>query len=162
MTFSAPKVRTIPDPILEQPTQAIENEAWATWLPMVERDLRAAMKVYPAVGFAANQVGHGFRVCIVERNDDSLMLLVNPEIIRTSFELEQDWEGCMSIPDKKALVDRYTTVMVRHQVSKKKTKVTMFRDYEARVVQHEVDHLDGKTILDRSTVVMDVEREPTT
>lgn len=118
-------------------------------------DLEATMRAGPgSVGIAAPQVGHFERIVIVDVSSKrkikhhGRLVLINPEIIEWDG-LEIGREGCMSVPDYTANVIRAKTIKliafdengIEHQYD--------METYEARVVQHEIDHLDGLLFLDR-------------
>lgn len=110
------------------------------------------------VGLAANQVGLGIRAIVLEskasrRYPDSpsfpLQAYVNPRIVKASKKKIVDWEGCLSIPGYRGLVPRHEEVVVEATTpagKKIRRKVTGF---EARVFQHEIDHIDGFVYVDR-------------
>jgi peptide deformylase len=71
------------------------------------------------------------------------MILINPEIISKSKETDVDWEGCLSIPDVYGEVQRHTKVKVKSLTLSGNEITFTAEDFFARVVQHEIDHLDG-------------------
>ncbi len=99
------------------------------------------------LGIAAPQIGQSMRMCIVKMNG-RLMPMVNPEITFRSTEKEYAEEGCLSLPNIWLQVPRSTSITVKYLDGKGKEQERMLRDMDARVVQHEVDHLDGKLIVD--------------
>ena len=70
-------------------------------------------------------------------------ILINPKITETSKETEIDWEGCLSVPDKYGKVERYRKIKVTAQTLDGNTIHISAKNLFARVIQHEVDHLDG-------------------
>jgi peptide deformylase len=78
-----------------------------------------------------------------------LTVLVNPTITPLSEDLEEDWEGCLSIPDLRGKVPRYKSVRVQALDRQGKEIDFVANDFHARVIQHEFDHLNGKVYLDR-------------
>lgn len=122
----------------------------------VVRDLFETLDVENGVGLAAPQVGIQRRVCIVcipagyeyEDSPATRLALINPEVVRAGGQ-DVDVEGCLSFPDLIGEVPRYTAITVRAQdVSGKVVKIKA-RDYLARVMQHEIDHLNGILFFDR-------------
>lgn len=107
------------------------------------------------IGLAGPQVYALRRVFIVEispERDDKgtpLHVFINPEIIHFSADIVDDWEGCLSIPDLRGMVPRSNTVVVRAYDKKGKPFELEASGLFARVVQHELDHLDGTLFLDR-------------
>ncbi len=102
------------------------------------------------VGLAATQLGVLHRVLVYKAYvDDPLTALVNPVLAWTSDELETTEEGCLSLPGVHVEVERPVQVRVRGQDETGRDLEIEAEGLEARVIQHEVDHLDGVLILDR-------------
>jgi peptide deformylase len=105
------------------------------------------------IGLAANQVGVATRVFVVELGDrgrdSGLHVFVNPEIIDESVEDEPFEEGCLSIPDLRAEVYRPVSVTVTARDANFEPFTLKADGLMARVIQHELDHLDGKMFVDR-------------
>lgn len=99
------------------------------------------------VGLAAPQVGESIRLCLVPIGG-KMRALVNPEILKTSGELVKSEEGCLSLPGIWLQIPRYPEVTVRFTDLQGETTERVLKDFEARVVQHEIDHLNGKLIVD--------------
>ena len=120
-------------------------------------DLVATMRVSPGcVGLAANQVGVGWRVFSLDvsrhpkaRTTHGEFVLVNPVIVAASRN-ERGREGCMSVPDFTGDVKRATRLTVTGLLPGTGVEVALDTDaFEARALQHEIDHLDGLLFLDR-------------
>jgi peptide deformylase len=142
-----------PNPLLKQvaaPAQAAEAEA-------VGRDLVDTMRSFErCVGLAAPQLGELVRVVAVDvrghpaaETSNGLLVLVNPRIVETHGSVVAR-EGCLSIPDLTANVRRATRVVVDHADGDVECE-----GFEARCVQHELDHLDGVLFLDRVESLVD-------
>lgn len=141
-----------PHPILKQvcelvdPAGALGRE--------IARDLDETLQSGPGVGLAAPQIGHAYRVILVEagrnpkRFGQGRFLLFNPEICEREGE-QVIREGCLSIPDYTADIRRAAEVVVRGVTPEGETVTVRATDYEAVVFQHEIDHLDGILFLDR-------------
>ena len=123
----------------------------------VAADLIATMRVSPGcVGLAANQVGIGWRVFSLDvsrhpkaRTTHGTFVLVNPVVVAASRN-EKGREGCMSVPDFTGDVRRATRMTVTGALPGSGELVTLTTDaFEARALQHEIDHLDGLLFLDR-------------
>jgi peptide deformylase len=119
-------------------------------------DMTETMHKAPGVGLAAPQVNVAERVIVVELPADEeegtpaeFYAFVNPEIIKTSHEVEDGQEGCLSVPGYVGEVPRYTMVVVRGQDARGKPQRVRAKDYLARIFQHEIDHLDGVLFIDR-------------
>jgi peptide deformylase len=107
------------------------------------------------VGLAAPQLGDEVRIVVVDVSDHpratrhhGLLVLVNP-VIRLSSGNEIAREGCLSIPDLTANVKRATEVLVEASDPEGTTRAIEAEGFEARALQHEIDHLDGILFLDR-------------
>lgn len=144
-----------PAPVLSAACQEVDPRD-----PEVVRlaaDLLATMDVSPGcVGLAANQVGVGWRVFCLDvsahpktRTCHGRFVLINPRIEQATRN-EKAREGCMSVPDFTGDVKRATRLTVTGQLPVTGERVTLSTDaFEARAIQHEVDHLDGFVFLDR-------------
>ncbi len=115
-------------------------------------DLRDTMRAQNGAGLAAPQIGVGLRVVIfgVERNPrypDAEPVpyteLVNPVLTPLSDELEDGWEGCLSVPGLRGVVPRYRRLRYRGMIPGGEIIERDVEGFHARVVQHECDHLDG-------------------
>ena len=115
-------------------------------------DMRDTMEHLNGAGLAAPQIGVGLRVVIfgVKRNPrypdvepvpDTV--LINPVIEPLSDDLEEGWEGCLSVPGMRGLVPRYTRLRYLGRDAGGKLFTREATGFHARVVQHECDHLDG-------------------
>lgn len=118
-------------------------------------DLEATMRAGPgSVGIAAPQVGRLFRIVIVDVSSKpnipqhGCLRLINPEIVQHAGQVKGR-EGCMSVPDFTGSVLRAQSVRVRAQDAQGQWHEIDCEGYEARAVQHEIDHLDGLLFLDR-------------
>jgi peptide deformylase len=115
------------------------------------RDMRDTMRDHEGVGLAAPQVGISWRVVVFEvdnAGDPELeavpfTVLINPEMTPLSNEMEEDWEGCLSLPDLNGLVPRYLSIRYRGHDQFGNVIERRATGFHARVVQHELDHLDG-------------------
>ncbi len=141
-------VRKFGDPVLRAKALAVErfdDELKAEVARMGE-----LMHDALGVGLAATQVGVLHRVLVYKAYvDDPVTALVNPVMEWQSDELELGEEGCLSLPGVHVEVERHAQVRVRAQDETGKELEVEADGLEARVIQHEVDHLDGVLILDR-------------
>lgn len=105
------------------------------------------------VGLAAPQVGVSRRVLLIDptggEDANALMALINPRVTWRSPEQEVGGEGCLSLPGAILQVPRSVAVDVEYHDVMGKQQVRRFTEFDARVVQHEVDHLDGVLMIDR-------------
>lgn len=109
----------------------------------VLRDLRDTLAATPnAAGLAAPQIGRAIRAFVVKEGSGILSFL-NPKITERSEQMDVAEEGCLSIPGFKTRVARSTEVTISHHLG-----TTSAKGFRARVIQHEMDHLDGILITD--------------
>ncbi len=116
-------------------------------------DMRETMDLEDGIGIAASQVGVNLRLALVKLNpgtkNENIVTMINPEIITHSVKKESAEEGCLSLRRKWGSVPRWVSLTVQFY-NKKMEKVTLaLTDLNARIVQHEVDHLDAKLFIDR-------------
>lgn len=111
------------------------------------KDMKATVKSAEGLGLAAPQVGESLRVCLVQMNG-KMTPLVNPKITWMSDELALMEEGCLSLPGINVDVPRAVEIKVTYLDEKGKEQQRHLHDLDARVVQHEVDHLEGVLIVD--------------
>ena len=117
-------------------------------------DMIETMHEYHGVGLAAPQIHEGMRLFVALLNeepdrDSEAIVVINPEITPLSDVTEEGWEGCLSIPDIRGMVPRFTDIAVR-ALDRNGKKVTLtLKKFAARVAQHETDHLDGVLFFDR-------------
>ncbi|MBI4433853.1 peptide deformylase [Candidatus Uhrbacteria bacterium] len=112
-------------------------------------DLIATMRAEDGVGIAAPQVGIGARVIIV-LDGKTPRIFINPEVTSRSVRTAVDTEGCLSVPGIIGLVSRSRAVTLRAQDEHGRPVERKCRDLVARIVQHEIDHLDGVLFIDRA------------
>jgi peptide deformylase len=142
------RVRKLGDPVLRAKALAVERFD-ETLAQEVER-MGALMHDALGVGLAATQLGVLHRVLVYSAYaDDPLTALVNPVIEWRSEELESALEGCLSLPGVHVEVERAARVRVTAQDERGESIEIEADGLTARVIQHEVDHLDGILILDR-------------
>ncbi|WP_455221873.1 peptide deformylase [Kaarinaea lacus] len=147
------EVLTIPDRQLKQESQMVEQ--FDSSLRDFINDLEETMRSSPGgVGIAAPQVARFDRIVIVDVSlkpkikNHGRLVLINPEIIEWQG-MEKGREGCMSVPDYTGNVIRAKTIKLKAYDEFGTLQHYDCEDYEARAIQHEVDHLDGILFLDR-------------
>ena len=151
------KVARMGHPVLRQRARLLEPAELRH--PLTQRlidDMLETMNEYHGVGLAAPQIHEGLRLFVAlladEPGPDSeAMVVVNPEIVPNGTSKEQGWEGCLSIPDIRGMVPRYTDITVRALDRDGKKVELRLKKFPARVAQHEADHLDGVLFFDRMT-----------
>jgi peptide deformylase len=140
------EIRTYGDPSLRRPAAPVEevdDEIRAISATMVEAMLRAH-----GAGLAAPQIGISKRIIVLDV-DGEFHVLINPELIETSDEVEESIEGCLSVPGVDAAVARATRAVVEGTTLDGETVRIEGRGLLARAIQHEIDHLNGSLFLDR-------------
>ncbi len=149
------KVARMGHPVLRQPARAIEPKELKT-VPLQKfiDDMVQTMDEYSGVGLAAPQVHEGLRIFVAHldpegRGAGDTIVVINPEVKVVSHDVIEGWEGCLSIPDIRGRVPRAAQVRVSALDRHGKRIEINARDFPARVIQHETDHLDGILFLDR-------------
>jgi peptide deformylase len=140
-------IRKFGDPVLKTRAGPVEN--FDESLLRLTKDMLATMRDNEGVGLAATQVGRLKRVFVAAIEDDEYVV-VNPVLTGISETTETATEGCLSIPGIQVDVERPTAVTISGQDVSGKPLQIEASDLLARVLQHEVDHLDGVLILDRT------------
>jgi peptide deformylase len=153
------KVARLGHPVLRKVAQDIPLESInSDVVQNLIRDMVETMKEYKGVGLAAVQVHESKQIAVLEVDDNPrypqkprvpLSVLINPHIAPLSEELEEDWEGCLSIIELRGLVPRYQSIRVVARDQDGKELDYVANGFHARVIQHEWDHLHGKVFLDR-------------
>jgi peptide deformylase len=145
------EILLVPNLILRQKAEKLEN--------IQEEDIKIAykmmevMKKAPGIGLAANQVGILKQIVTInfddkEKNKIANYILFNPSIIKYSKETIVMEEGCLSLPEQYADVERPKKITIEY-IDKNKKLITREVDgFEARILQHEIDHLSGKLFVD--------------
>tara|TARA_Y100000588_G_scaffold188719_1_gene202676 strand:+ start:112 stop:648 length:537 start_codon:yes stop_codon:yes gene_type:complete len=152
------KVSNMGHPVLRRraadiPPEQIDTPA----LQLFIDDMIETMLDYQGIGLAAPQVFRSLRLIVlgipeIESEEDGgipLTVLINPEWLHLSEEQVEDWEGCLSIPQLRGRVPRAQEVEVRGLDRQGNAVGLQAEDYFARILQHEIDHLDGILYLDR-------------
>lgn len=141
------QIRQYGDPVLRMRAQEVEE--FDDELRDVSERMIQLMHDADGVGLAATQVGI-LRRLFVFTLDDEDRLLVNPVVTLSGAESDVDTEGCLSLGSVRVPVERATRVTVEARDVEGNPVSLELEGYPARVVQHEVDHLDGKLMLDRT------------
>jgi peptide deformylase len=143
-------VRQLGDPILRTKARPVERFDGA--LRDEVQHMRVLMHDAMGIGLAAPQVGISHRLLVYRVEPDSpIVALVNPDIEWSSRDEEIAEEGCLSLPMVHVDVERPIGVLVRAKDEHGDDLVVEASGLEARVIQHEIDHLDGVLILDRTS-----------
>ena len=153
------KVARLGHPVLRQQAQALSPDEIQT--PATQQfidDMIETMREYNGAGLAANQVHVLKQIAVIEVQANPrypeapeipLTVIINPVVTPLSDEMEEGWEGCLSVPDMRGVVPRYTAVRLEYLDREGTRQVVDAKDFFARVAQHETDHLNGHVYLDR-------------
>jgi peptide deformylase len=151
------KVARMGHPVLRERAKALDKSALRQ--PLVQKlidDMIDTMHEYHGVGLAAPQIHEGVRLFVGLLDDEpgpdsEAIALINPEIVPQSDAKQDGWEGCLSIPDIRGMVPRYTDILVKALDRDGKAVEMRLKNFAARIAQHEADHLDGVLFFDRMT-----------
>ncbi len=153
MTMAVLEILVYPDQRLKQKSKPVEvfNDSLLQFIADLEETMRAGPG---GVGIAAPQVGRFERIIVVDVSckpkikNHGRLVMVNPEISKKEGSVVGR-EGCMSVPDFTGNVERWDRIVVNALDEFGNQQAYVMEGYEARAVQHEMDHLDGLLFLDR-------------
>jgi peptide deformylase len=164
------KVARMGHPVLRKPARAIDvGEVKSSRIQQLIDDMFETMAEYQGVGLAAPQVHEGIRLFVAgfpprphaqdEEDEDAeddqesmpLTAIINPQITVEGADTVEDWEGCLSIPDIRGRVPRAKHIVVNALDRRGKRIELRASGFNARVIQHETDHLNGVLFFDRMT-----------
>ncbi len=140
------KIRTIGDNCLREKSLPIAKVG----IPerILVQSMIATMNSAQGIGLAAPQVGINKCVIVVDiREGEGPLVMINPQIMRTQGEAEME-EGCLSVPNQTIKITRPYKIVVKYKDIDNREWEEEFKDLLSRAIQHEVDHLDGKLIVD--------------
>lgn len=147
------EIITLPDPRLRERSAEVKPEEitkpeFQAWLD----ELFEAMRRADGVGIAAPQVGRQVRVFIA-LDGETPHVVINPVVTKRSWRTTEDEEGCLSVPGKYGLVRRHWAFHLKALDRRGQPVKIEAKGYFARVLQHELDHLDGILYVDRAKKV---------
>lgn len=144
------QIKRWPDPILLTPCQPWNFDSPPqTVSRSLTIDLLTTMAENGGIGLAANQVGIPYRVMAIHiQSTDERIVMYNPELTEIGQEPWEHPEGCLSFPGVELLIARAKTVTVKYQDENRTWHTRQLDEIDAKCVQHEIDHLDGKTFKD--------------
>jgi peptide deformylase len=149
------KVARMGHPVLRQRARLIEKpELKAASLQKLIDDMIDTMHEYSGIGLAAPQVHESLRLFVAHldpegRGEGDPTAIINPQISIVGDKTVEGWEGCLSIPDIRGMVPRAFHISVAALDRHGKRIEFETKDFPARVIQHETDHLDGVLFFDR-------------
>jgi peptide deformylase len=149
------KVARMGHPVLRERARPLDKSDFKS--AVVQKlidDMLDTMHEYHGVGLAGPQVHEALRifVALLDEEPDSksaASVIINPEIVPNAPATEEGWEGCLSIPDIRGMVPRYTDITVKALDREGRGVELTLKNFAARVAQHEADHLDGVLFFDR-------------
>jgi len=151
------EVAQLGNPVLRQIAQPIDHSQHDHIQALIDQ-LLTTLATSNGVGIAAPQVAVSYRLLIVASRPNSRYpnapfmrptVMINPQIVDHSHVIVKDWEGCLSVPGIRGLVPRYQDVEVEYINRAGQLTRQMLSNFVARIVQHELDHLNGLVFLDR-------------
>ena len=150
-------IRTVGDPVLYKKSEKVE-ELSSEILDIIE-DLKETLKYSEGFGIAAPQIGINKRIVLINVDSEKCtyqdveeikdLILINPVWKNITEEKYSEYEGCLSIPEIKGIVERYYKIELKYLDEKFNEQIKVLSGFSARVVQHECDHLDGIVFLDK-------------
>jgi peptide deformylase len=153
------KVARLGHPVLRQQAEPVPiGEIGSAAVQRLIDDMVETMREYDGAGLAANQVHTLLQVAVIEvdanpRYPDApgipLTVLINPVVTPLTEDREDGWEGCLSVPDMRGVVSRHTAVRLECYDREANRVDVVAKDFFARVIQHETDHLEGIVYVDR-------------
>ena len=147
-------------PVLRECARPLDtSELKDPFLQKLIDDMIETMHEYHGVGLAGPQVHEGLRlfVALLDEDPDSkseAVAIINPEIVPNGSDKREGWEGCLSIPDIRGMVPRFSDITVVALDRHGKRVERRLKDFPARIAQHETDHLDGVLFFDRMSSLM--------
>jgi peptide deformylase len=153
------KVARLGHPVLRMkaqpvPVDQIRSDAVQRFID----DMIDTMHEYDGAGLAGNQVHELAQIAVIEVEANPrypeaasipLTVVINPLVTPLAEEMEDGWEGCLSVPDMRGMVPRYTSVRLEYFDRDGQRQEIDAKDFFARVIQHETDHLNGIVYIDR-------------
>jgi peptide deformylase len=151
------EIITAPHPILELRARNVESDEFGPELERHTKDMAETMYAAPGVGLAAPQVSDPRRILVMDSSDKKergsrFFAFVNPRIVEVSTDMIPWNETCLSVPEFEVEIQRHRKVTVEYQSPLDgSVHQQVLEDYEAVIVQHELDHLQGTLLLDHAS-----------
>lgn len=151
------EITELGNPVLRQRAVRVEDLSDTKIQELIDDMILTAAEA-SGVGIAAPQVSESLRIFIIagtlsprypDAPETETRVIINPEIVSVSDDVEKDWEGCLSIPGIRALVPRYKSIRAVYRDRDNNLVEGSFSNFAARVFQHEYDHINGVVFLDR-------------
>jgi len=164
MTIMILKIITDPNPILHKVgAQIAPADLKSEKIKELIADMAETMYSSDGVGIAAPQVNESIQLCVIAKQYNPLnanedLVLVNPVWVKQSILKKTDEEGCLSVPNIYGQVKRYTKIKVKALDQSGRPIEFIAKDFSARVIQHEVDHLNGILFVEKAKNLHKIER----
>ncbi len=151
------EITELGNPVLRQEAESVEGISDSEIQELIDDMILTAAEA-SGVGIAAPQVSESLRIFIIagtasprypDAPETETKVIINPEIVSVSDDVEKGWEGCLSIPGLRALVPRHKSIRAVYRDRNDNLVEEGFSDFAARVFQHEYDHINGVVFLDR-------------
>ncbi|WP_108652691.1 peptide deformylase [Dongshaea marina] len=155
--MSQPAIAQLGATVLSQPAEPVTDIYHGDTRKLIQ-EMLDTVKQANGVGIAAPQLFAPWRIIVIASSPNPRypdapqmepMVMINPKILWRSDSIEKGWEGCLSVAKKRGLVPRHTSIEVSWLTEDGHSRHQKFSGFVARVIQHECDHLDGKTFIDR-------------
>ncbi len=145
------EIKKYPSPVLRKRAKKIA--AITDEILKLTQDMIETLKVAGGVGLAAPQIGSSIRLCIIKPyEEDATLVLLNPKIKSGKGKAMME-EGCLSLPGATFNVNRYDEIIVNAMNMEGKMVELKVKELLSRIIQHEVDHLNGVLIFDRANLL---------
>lgn len=139
-------IRTFPDIILKVKAKPVSDISEST-LKILDEMIKV-VKMADAAGLAANQIGISRCLAVAVQENGEFLKMINPQIIEDNGE-EIEEEGCLSVPGSALTIRRASRIVIEYLDPEGKKQTLRASGFTARVLQHEIDHLNGVLIIDR-------------
>ena len=143
-------INLYPDKVLLEPTRDIpKSDIKADTFSQIGSSMLEIMRSRGGVGLSANQVGLPLNMCVIEFVKSDPHIMINPRLIKTSNTSKVLPEGCLSLPNVSLKINRWEKVTVEYEDVTGETKTLEASGLLSQIIQHEIDHLKGLTMLNR-------------
>ncbi len=141
------KILEYPNENLRKVSKEVKNPT-SVEIKQLILEMIQTLRANNGLGLAAPQVGKNLKICVIEIENE-LFVLINPEIKNLSKEKIPSEEGCLSFPNKFIDIQRHKRIKIKAIDLNGKSQIIRAKGLLARVIQHEIDHLNGVLIVDR-------------
>ena len=158
------EIITEPNPILHKNSKELTLEELSSKkVQNLIKQMTPTMHLKDGVGLAAPQVGKSLQICVIHKNytvkKENDLILVNPTWKKVGIFRDWDEEGCLSVPDTYGKVKRYKKIKVEALDEKGKKLKFIASNFFARVIQHEIDHLNGILFIEKAKGIHKIYKE---